>query len=95
MKNMRKIYKETKKSNQKDTNIKTMSADIIISDNTYIKKGTIIQINEFSEETFEVKDTLDDILICISSFETKAKNPKKHYFNKNSVIVVGVKQKRK
>lgn len=67
----------------------------LIQQNNYIDLNTIIKTNEFSEETFVVKELLGNMLVCVSTVELGIKNPKKHYFNKNSVIIVEGKQKRK
>ena len=60
-----------------------------------LKIDSIIKLNEFTEETFIVKDLLGDMLVCVSTTETNIANPQRHYFKKDSVIFVENKQKRK
>jgi hypothetical protein len=61
----------------------------------YIKINAIIKKDEFTDETFIVKDVIGDMLVCISNTESGRANPRKYYFNKNNVIFVENKQKRK
>lgn len=64
-------------------------------DTNYINLNTRVKTNEFSEETFVVKEILGDMLVCVSTIDLGVRNPKKNYFNKNNVIIVKEKQKRK
>ena len=63
--------------------------------NNDIKINAVIKKDEYSDETFIVKDVLGDMLVCISYIESGIKNPRKYYFNKSNVIFVKSKQKRK
>lgn len=56
-----------------------------------ISKDTIVKKDENSDETFKVLEIMGEMLVCQSCNDLGVK----HYFNKNSVIVVENKQKRK
>ena len=60
-----------------------------------IEINSIVKRDGFSDEVFIVKDMLGDMLVCISCTESGRTNPTKHYFNKNKIIIVEDKQKRK
>lgn len=73
----------------------TSNMDVVFEQNDPIRLNMLIKTNEFSEETFVVKEIIGDMLVCVSSIDLGRPNPKKHYFNKNNIITVKVKQKRK
>lgn len=57
--------------------------------------GSLIKTNEFTDEIFFVKEVLGDMVVCVSRIDLGTANPKKHYFNKNNIIVLKKSKKRK
>jgi len=90
IKDKRKTYKRVAQSKQISN-----SVNEIDNSSNEIKIDSIIKCNEFSEEEFVVESIMGNILVCRSGLDGKYRRPEKHYFNKDNVIVVSNKQKRK
>lgn len=80
IKEKRKNYKLKKEKITKPNNIQETSNKISV--------GSIIKLNEFSDEEFYVDSMIGSILVCVEQTERNQVNPKKHYFNINDVILV-------
>lgn len=76
----RKTYKSKMTKQEKENNIEEPL--------TKITRGSVIKLDESSNEEFYVKDIIGSILVCIPEAEKNNHNPKKNYFNKSDVILV-------
>lgn len=82
--NIFRTQKKFLKSNQNNTNVLNNQIN-------NISEGTLIKRDENSYETFKVLQVVGEMIVCQGCNELGIK----HYFNKNNVIIVESKQKRK
>ena len=60
-----------------------------------ISNETIVKIDQLSGEEYKVKGSLGDKLVCISNYDLTQNDKTRHYFNKEDVVFVKVKYKRR
>ena len=67
----------------------------LICENLPNSTESVVKLDQLSDEKYIVKTNIGDKLICVSNYDKKHIDNRKHFFDKEDVVFIKIKQKRR